>query len=305
MSTTTMTPVVSIAPVTLDAPDRGDDLQVRVTAPTTGRDLPIIAFSHGYGAFGASMDTYRPLVDHWTAHGFVVVQPNHLDALGLAADDPRAPYLWRIRIDDLTRAVDQLDTVEAAVPGLAGRIDRDRLAVAGHSYGAGTASALVGARVLDADGVPGPSMAQPQVKAAALLALTGTGGDDLSPFAREHFPFMSPDFARLTTPSLLVAGDHDDSPLSVRGPDWLTDGYRLSPGATDLLTLHGGEHSLGGIHGYHDTQTTDESPDRVALVQRATTAYLRTALGLDDGAWPAERAALTADAEPQGRIDSK
>jgi hypothetical protein len=32
---------------------------------------------------------------------------------------------------------------------------------------------------------------------------------------------------------LVVAGDHDQTPLGVRGPDWFIDGYRLSPGATD------------------------------------------------------------------------
>jgi dienelactone hydrolase len=302
--TSPATPVISVRPVTLAAPDRGQDLQVRVCAPTTGRDLPVIVFSHG---FSQSMDSYAPLADFWAARGFAVIQPTHLDsrALSLAPDDPRTPFIWRIRIDDLTRVLDQLDAIEAAVPGLAGRVDRDRIAVAGHSWGAQTASTLAGARVIGADGDPGPSMADPRVKAAALLALTGTGGASLAPFAAENFPFMSPDFAELDTPALIVAGDHDDSPLSVRGPDWFTDGYRLSPGATDLLTLFGAEHSLGGIHGYTDTATTDESPERVALIRQVTLAYLRTALGVDDGAWPAARAVAAATSDKVGRIDSK
>jgi hypothetical protein len=91
----------------------------------------------------------------------------------------------------------------------------------------------------------------------------------------------------------------------VRGPDWFTDGYRLSPGATDLLTLFGAEHGLGGIQGANDSRTTDESPERVALIQQATLAYLRTALGLDDGAWPAARAALAPASGQAGRIDSR
>ncbi|WP_435841816.1 hypothetical protein [Streptomyces hygroscopicus] len=91
----------------------------------------------------------------------------------------------------------------------------------------------------------------------------------------------------------------------MRGPDWFTDGYRLSPGATDLLTLFGAEHGLGGIQGSFDTRTTDESPERVAVVQQATLAYLRTSLGLDDEAWPALRRTLAAAGDPLGRIDSK
>ena len=112
---------------------------------------------------------------------------------------------------------------------------------------------------------------------------------------------MSPDFSKLTTPSLVVAGGADDFPLSVRGPDWFTDGFRLAPGATDLLTLTGAEHSLGGINAYDDTHTIDEDPDRVELVRRATTAYLRSALGTDPVAWERVRA----EASDLGRFESE
>lgn len=43
-------------------------------------------------------------------------------------------------------------------------------------------------------------------------------------------------------------------------PDWSEDPYRLSPGADQLPTVFGGEHSLGGIPGYEAAETTDESP---------------------------------------------
>lgn len=300
--TDSVAPVISVAPIALAAPHRGQDLQVRVSAPTTGSGLPVVIFSHG---MTLTMNDYAPLVDFWAAWGFVVIQPTHLDSLGLAPDDPRASRIWRIRTDDLTGILDQLDAIEAAVPGLAGRLDHGRVAVAGHSWGAQTASTLAGARVVGADGMPGESMADPRVSAAVLLCLPGTGGADLSPMAAQYFPFMSPDFAELKTPSLLVAGDHDQSPLTVRGPDWFTDGYRLSPGATDLLTLFGAEHGLGGIQGAFDTRTTDESPERVAVVQQATLAYLHTALGLDDEAWPTARKALRETGEPLGTIESK
>ncbi|MFG2708202.1 hypothetical protein [Streptomyces sp. NPDC048386] len=111
---------------------------------------------------------------------------------------------------------------------------------------------------------------------------------------------MSPDFTETKTSSLVVAGAHDQSPLTVRGPDWFSDAYRLSPGATELLPQFGAEHGLGGIPGANDTRTTDENPERVALDQHATWAYLRTAVGLDNDAWPA--ASVTGrDQRPAGK----
>ena len=299
------TPVVSVSRVTLPAPDRGDDLQVRVSAPATGEGLPIIIFSHG---FGLSADAYAPLVDFWAAHGFVVLQPTHLDSLTLALppEDPRTPRIWRYRVEDLRHILDHLDQLEAAVPGLAGRTDHGRVAAAGHSWGGTTASALLGARVLDDDGGQGEGMSDQRITAGVLLSTPGVGGAELLPFAAAAFPFMkAPSFTDMTTPTLMVAGDHDQSPLSTRGPDWFSEPYRLSPGPKSLLTLFGAEHALGGIHGYNQADTTDESPDRVALIRRLTWAYLRHALGVEDASWTAQLAALADGADPLGRLESK
>ncbi|MFI8307234.1 alpha/beta hydrolase family protein [Streptomyces sp. NPDC085927] len=302
-ATNAPTTVVSARPVVLPAPGRGEDLQVAVSAPATGGELPVVVFSHG---FGASMKDYAPLADFWAAQGFVVLQPTHLDSrtLGLPAEDPRTPRIWRFRIEDLKRVLDGLDVLEASVPGLGGRVDRGRIAVAGHSWGAQTASTLLGARVLDAGGVPGEAMSDPRVKAGVLLALTGLG-DDLTPFAAEHFSFMRPSFDTMTAPALVVAGDHDRSALSTRGPDWFTDPYTHSPGSKSLLTLFEAEHSLGGIYGYEAAATTDESPARVALIQELSSAFLRSALYPEDTSWKAASTALDEDPTPLGKLQHK
>jgi pimeloyl-ACP methyl ester carboxylesterase len=298
-------PVVSVSPVTLPAPNREVPLEVRVSAPVTGTNLPVVLFSHGNGW---NLDGYAPLTAFWASRGFVVIQPTHLDSRrnGFGFDHPVFPSIWTERIADLTRILDQLDVVEAAVPGLAGRMDRSRIAVAGHSWGGQTAQALLGARIVDDDGRVGDDMSDPRVTAGILFAATGLAGDELHPFAQQNFPFMRPSFQQLTTPTLVIAGDHDQSKMSSRGPDWFTDAFTHSPGATDLVTLFGAEHSLGGIVGYEVAETTDESPERVAVIQRVTTAYLRTALHVDDGSWPAARRALSDDSDDLiGRVDSK
>ncbi len=300
----TGTPVVSVAPVTVSAPDRPVPLEVRVTAPTVGSNLPVVVFSHGNGW---NLDGYAPLTAFWASRGFVVIQPTHLDSRrnGFGFEHPVFPTIWTERIADLTRILDQLDIIQDAVPGLAGRVDSGRVAVAGHSWGAQTAQSLLGARIVDETGQVGEDMSDRRVTAGILLAATGLGGDDLHPFAQANFPFMRPSFKELTTPTLVIAGDRDQSQMSSRGPDWFTDAYSYGPGATDLLTFHGAEHSLGGIVGYEVAETTDENPERVAIIQRITTAYLRTALHVDERSWRAARAAFADSAGAIGRAESK
>ncbi|MFI1003920.1 alpha/beta hydrolase family protein [Streptomyces galbus] len=298
-------PVVSVKPIVLPFPSRGTDLHVRVSAPVTGQDLPVVLFAHG---FGSDLDGYAPLTDHWAAHGCVVVQATHLDSrrLGLAADDPRRPHVWRYRVEDLKRVLDDLDVLEAAVPGLAGRLDRDRVAVAGHSFGGQTAAILLGLRVTDPRTGTAEDLSDPRVTAGVLLATAGAGGDHLTPFAHAGLPWLrEQDFSRLTAPALVVAGDEDDLPLTTRGAQWTTDPYVLSPGDKSLLTLFGAQHFLGGISGHGAAETTDENPARVALVQRVTLAYLHHALGIDSYVWNAARAALADGRHPLGRLESK
>ena len=301
---TSLPPVISVAPIVIPAPGRGADLDVRVSAPVEGEALPIIVFSHGNGQ---SLYAYGPLANHWAAHGFVVIQPTHLDArmLGLAGDDPRRPHLWRFREDDLVRILDELRRIEDAVPSIKGRLDRERIAVAGHSWGGQTASMLLGTTHPDPDDGSVVTIKDARIKAGVLLTVPGRGGANLSAFAARNFPFMHPDFSDMTTPTLVVAGDNDKGAMTVRGPDWWREAYDLSPAPKALFTVSGGEHSLGGVSNYEARETTDERPQRVAAVQRLSTAFLRSTLHPGDTAWRDAVAELRADAQPEGLVETK
>lgn len=309
-------PVVSVSPITLEAPGRDHPLQVRASVPAYGEQLPLIVFSHG---FGSSMDAYAPLVNYWAAHGFVVIQPTFLDsrtinphsrakhseAIQAYLQDPRKPMMWRYRVEDVKRVLDQLDFIENSVPGLKGRLDLSRIAATGHSFGAQTTATLLGTRVINADGSLSEDMLDPRIKAGVLISVGGRGGEALSSFANEHFPHLNQSYAQMTTSTLVVAGDQDKSPLTTIGPEWFTDAYKLSPGANSLVTLIGGEHMLGGISGYLVTETTDENPDRVEAVQQLTTAYLRSVLYHCDPTWSSVCTELQENPNPIVQIKSK
>ena len=109
----------------------------------------------------------------------------------------------------------------------------------------------------------------------------------------------------MKTQALVVAGDKDKSPMFSDRDGWRADAYFLSPGPKCLLTIFGGEHSLGGISAYDAAETTDENPERVAAVQWLTRAYLRTALYPEDRAWQVAHTALMESPNPLGRIESK
>jgi predicted dienelactone hydrolase len=302
--------ILSISPIVLPAPGRAVDLQMRVSAPVTGSELPILLLSHGHGPsnFVSSLYGYAPLANHFAAHGFVVIQPTHLDSKTLpfrASAHPDAPLFWRSRAEDMTRILDELEAIERAVPAIAGRVDRGKVAVVGHSMGGHTASVLLGARHTDRDGKV-VSVAEPRIKAGVLLAAPGRG-DALSAYAREHYSFFSTiDFSMMTTPALVVAGDKDGSPhLTTAGAAWHADPYVLSPNPKSLVMLFGAEHGLGGIAGYDLAETTDEDPERAAAVALLAWAYLQSALYAGDRAWQEAQKAVLKGAKPLGHVQSK
>lgn len=302
------TPIVSVSPVTLPSPERAVDLQLRVSAPTVGRDLPVIVLSHGYGRsnFISSMRGYGPLVDFYSSHGFVVIQPTHLSSksLGLDPTGPEGALFWRSRAEDMRSILDRIEEIEAAVPSIKGRLDRSRMAAVGHSMGGHTVAMLAGMTVADPVSGEVVTLTDERFRARVMFGTPGAGVD-LAPWGKEHYPVLGgSDFSQMRMPVLVVAGDKDANPNFSERHDWRMDAYAQSPGPKCLLTIFGGEHILGGISGYDAAETSDEDPERVATVARLTWAYLRSELYPEDPAWSVARAALEEIAD-LGRVDCK
>ncbi|MEU5894581.1 alpha/beta fold hydrolase [Streptomyces sp. NPDC047461] len=308
----TPTPVLSFSPVVLSVPGRPVDLQVRVSAPATGTNLPVILLSHGHGPSNnlSSLNGYAPLANLWAAHGFIVIQPTHLTSRTLShlvADAPGAPDFWRSRAEDMTHILDQLDVIEHTVPQLAGRIDPTKITLAGHSLGGFTAALLLGAGLTDPDTGKLVHLAEPRITAGVLLAAPGRGGEAFNGPMAQQWPIIGAvDFSTMTTPALIVAGDKDDPQhFTDMGPDWHTDPYTLAPAPKTLLTLFDAEHGLGGIAGYDAAETTDENPERVTALAHLTASYLHTQLHPGAPTWQTACEALMTGSDPIGRAESK
>ncbi|MBD0417046.1 alpha/beta hydrolase family protein [Oryzicola mucosus] len=290
---------VAYTPVVLPMAGRSP-LELRVTAPAKGNALPIVLLSHGAGPskYLPSKDGYAPLAQFWAERGFAVIQPTHGNSPvgGLPKDAPGAPYFWRQRASEMTAVLDHLDDVEQQAPAIAGRLDHRRIAAAGHSFGGHTVSLLLGAQLA------GESFADPRISAGVLLAAPGRGGNDLTAQNAARFPFFDVDFAQMTTPSLVICGADDDPQFTPRGPEWHADAFYDSPGAQALVTVHGVGHGLGGIAGLDAKETEVEAPDSLEATRRLSLAWLRTALDLDMGAWPAAIAALDGPASALAQV---
>lgn len=304
-------PVMTFSPVSLTVAGRPAPLTIKASAPVAGERLPVIVFSHGHGSsnFLGSLHGYGPLVDFWAAHGFVVLQPTHLDFPGLGlrdTDTEGAPLFWRSRIDDIRVVLDHLEQIETMVPGLTGRVDRSRIAAVGHSLGGHAVAALCGMKVAGPHDATAVDLRDERVVAGVIMAGPGAG-DGLTGPAADRFPDLtSTDFSDMAGQALVVVGDHDHNPFFTDREGWRTDSYYRSPGTNKtLLTMLDAEHMLGGISGYDADETTDENPERVATLRALVWAYLTTALQPDDPSWSRVVEALDRQNDPIARIETR
>lgn len=253
---TTETAAAAVRQVELTAPD-GRAITVNVWPATDER--AVIVFSHGWNSDPAR---YHRIIDAWTAQGFTVVAPLHLDSLlhpRHAEADERSAFITRIVDLAVVRG-----HVQASHPG-------KPLIAAGHSFG--SLNALMSA---DATTLAGPQ-GDPAIKAVVALSSPGLIPGVVSPAA----------FATVSTPVLMVTGDADLVPGFVTDPRDHRAAFEASPaGDKMLITVAGGDHSLVG----------NAQADDFALIAATTIDFMR-AYALNDAA---ARTRLDALAAPDG-----
>jgi len=253
------------------AQPKAADLSVRVTWPRLdkvakrekGPRFPVIVFSHGmYG----NKQAYDPLIRHWASHGYVCIQTDHPDSL-VHGVQPReeAQRAWRERPRQVSFLIESLGKLEACVPGLKGRVDRERIGVGGHSFGAHTSLLIGGATIRGAWGGRGLSFRDERVRCVLLLSPQGIGGG-----------LSEESFATLKVPFLLVTGSKDASPFDPEQVgEWRTAAFRFAPADPRYLVyIDGAHHGFGGITGGKAWRGSGPSnEDHVRIVRATSLAF--------------------------------
>lgn len=272
---------------------RNREVPVRIYLPQGSGKCPVIIFSHG---LWGSNQHYEYLGRQWASHGYIAVHVQHhgsdTDALkermgkqdaGETNDGQRRRLGERLREKmqptnnpdvikagmsdrpaDITFAIDQvLQLDKTAGSKLSGRVDADKIAVAGHSFGGYTAMAIAG------ESGGGKSFADPRVK--AIIAM--------SPPAN-NVKMANTDNIRI--PVMIMTGTLDNSPMLGGTPEKRTELFNdITHAERYLCMFDGGDHMvfpggdrnarLGQMRGMKGDASKDA--EFQAFIKASTTAF--------------------------------
>jgi len=229
--------VLTVERVVLHDSKRSKDLLLKIYYPDGTGPFPVIIFSHGALA---SKDDYSGLGRYWASHGYVSIHPSHSDSVadsnfrGTLLDAILDAHAWENRPRDISFIIDSLTKLQEVVPGLRGKLDRTRIGVGGHSFGAFTAGAIGGATVLLPDRDKAQSFYDKRVKAVVMLSPQGEGEMGLTARSWDNF----------RTPMLLMIGSKDFGPRR-QAPAWRTVPFHQAPAGDKYeVELAGGTHMV-------------------------------------------------------------
>lgn len=191
---------------------RERDVPVKIFYPESAKGpFPAILYSSPFGS-GAGADD--DLGRHWAAHGYVSIHLKHRDheGSGRRIGPPALRPIGRFLRDtenalnrplDVRFAVDRLEAVTNEDPVFKGRLDLDRIGLAGRGTGAVTALAVAGQVFVSPLGTE-TTFRHPRIKAALML----------NPFvpARQK-AYTNKAFTRITIPCMHVIGLPHPMPL--------------------------------------------------------------------------------------------
>jgi pimeloyl-ACP methyl ester carboxylesterase len=252
------------------------DVHLQVAWPSgnsASGPFPVVVFSHG--AFCYSQQ-YARITDFWVSHGYIVISPDHLDSPNGPKMQPvDVPKMLVSRTRDMSFVLDSLTEIEARLPELKGRIDHERAAVAGHSFGGMIAMLKVGLKMESQ--VDGASVDLSDDRFTAAVVMSGVGEmKPMKPFPQ--VPTMSADAFSGLTKALIASGGTLDQGNVGTGEiypwEWRMSPYRLAPpGDKYEVVVEDADHYLGGLI-CRDNKGGEDDPVAVEVVRSAQTAFL-------------------------------
>jgi len=246
----------------------GRVLPLRVSYPKTGMNLPLVVLSHGGGCPGGS---YKSVGDHWSSHGYAVIQPTHEDSIstGFNMEDvnPRQMEgIIRLRVEDMSIILDNLQKIENSIPLLSARIDSLSIIAAGHSMGAATAMLATGLTLQNPFSKSLISSKENRYK--ALILLSEPGGNPTLP--DEPWRYVS-------LPTLIYTGTDDfgsESGENSRIPFEykIVNNFPNPSPQKYYLWINKIDHFLGGL--WCRDNGKDPDIEGLSIVKSVTTAFL-------------------------------
>jgi predicted dienelactone hydrolase len=244
--------------------DRNRDVPVKIYYPTDAKGkLPIIIFSHG---LGGSREGYGYLGEYWASHGYVAVHLTHLGsdttavmangldnvkqtAEAIATDPMNAVDRCR----DVSFAIDRLKAVnDNEKSAMAGRLDLDKIGMAGHSFGANTTMLIAGEMTRSGKTI----FADERVKCAIAM----------SPPVATPKPMWNKTYSTVKIPLFVMTGTLDDSPIGEsKAADRRVPFDHVQGIPAYLITFTGGDHMLFSGNDRRAKQPTDDRYHQLIL----------------------------------------
>jgi len=257
-----------------DAARANREVPVRVRLPAVDGPTPIVIFSHG---LGGNVDAGTRWAEAWLSAGIAVIHVQHRGSDEsiwrgrppgeIAASLKKAMTAEQLvaRFGDVAFVIDNVDGGASIGDCALSRVDRSRIGVAGHSFGAHTALGVAGQRFP----VPRKPRGVDDPRVRAVIALSPSppaSGTDAEAFGAMSRPVMSITGTEDSNPAIIAAA----SPMDPK--DRVRPYFAMPPGGKYLLVFEGADHAV--FSGNNQRRRASANDERVsAIVEEVTTRF--------------------------------
>jgi predicted dienelactone hydrolase len=233
---------------------------------------PLIVFSHG---LGGSREGYEYLGRHWASYGYISLHVQHIgsdDAVWRGQARPMQairqaairPENAVNRVRDVSFVLDEMTELSREGEPFQGRVNLEKIGLAGHSFGANTTLVAVG-QVFILPGGRTIGFSDPRIKAAVPMSAP-------APRSRDDLDRV---FGGILVPCLHMTGTLDDSPIGeTEAADRRLPFDHIAAPEQYLVIFIGGDHMIfsgrprNGVLGGGEKDALFQD-----LIRQATTAF--------------------------------